>query len=177
MTGLYLFCLIVGLPLLVWMAIGGDADGGDGLSLDVDGEGPLIAIPLSAIAVFMAVFGAIGLVGQWTDTAVVFTFVLALIVAVGGGWASGALLRWAGADDASSEVADYELEGTIAQVALPVSRDHRGKIILDIAGAREQMTASPAGGSTIDAGERVVVVRIEGGVALVAPLGPDYELE
>ena len=58
-----------------------------------------------------------------------------------------------------------------------MSSEYRGKIILDIAGAREQMTAAPVDGSTIDTGERVVVVRIEGGVALVAPLGPTVELE
>ncbi|GJM39447.1 MAG: hypothetical protein DHS20C19_28140 [Acidimicrobiales bacterium] len=177
MTGLYLFCLIVGLPLLLWMAIGGDADGGDGLSLDLDGDGPFVAIPLSAIAFFLAGFGAIGLIGEWTDTPLLVTLLAAGAIGIGAGWGSKALLTWAGADDASSTVADHELEGTIAQVALPVSSEHRGKIILDIAGAREQMTASPADGSTIDAGERVVVVRIEGGVALVAPLGPLMELE
>ena len=72
---------------------------------------------------------------------------------------------------------DHELEGNIARVALPISADHRGKIIVDIAGAREQMTASPADGSTIEPGERVVIVKVERGVALVAPLGPDLELE
>ena len=64
----------------------------------------------------------------------------------------------------------------IANVALPISGEHRGKIILTKAGAREQMTATPVDGSTIDPGERVVIVRVEGGVALVAPLGPDLEL-
>ena len=39
------------------------------------------------------------------------------------------------------------------------------------------MTASPVDGSTIGAGERVVIVKIERGVALVAPLGPDLKLE
>ncbi|NDH11378.1 MAG: hypothetical protein EBY44_06550, partial [Actinobacteria bacterium] len=68
------------------------------------------------------------------------------------------------------------LEGMIADVALPISGEHRGKIILSKAGAREQMTATPVDGSTIDPGERVVIVRVEGGVALVAPLGPDLEL-
>ncbi len=71
---------------------------------------------------------------------------------------------------------DHELEGMIANVALPISGEHRGKIILTKAGAREQMTATPVDGSTIDLGERVVIVRVEGGVALVAPLGPDLEL-
>jgi hypothetical protein len=68
------------------------------------------------------------------------------------------------------------LVAIIANVALPISGEHRGKITLTKAGAREQMTATPVDGSTIDPGERVVIVRVEGGVALVAPLGPDLEL-
>lgn len=177
MTGLYLFCLIVGLPLLLWMAFAGDADGGDGIGFDVDGDGPMAPIPLSAIAFFLATFGAIGVVGDLTDTPFGITLLAAAGLGVAAGWGSRALIRWVGSSEASSEVADHELEGTIAKVALPVSAEHRGKIILDIAGAREQMTAAPADGSTIDAGERVVVVRIEQGVALVAPLGPAVELE
>lgn len=177
MTGLYLFCLIVGLPLLLWMAFGGDADGGDGFGIDVDGDGPMAPIPLSAIAFFLATFGAIGLVGDLTDTPFAVTLLAAAAIGVGAGWGSGTLIRWAGSSDASSEVADHELEGTIAQVSLQVSRAHRGRIVLEIAGAREQMTASPVDGSTIEPGERVVVVGIERGVALVAPLGPAMELE
>ena len=72
---------------------------------------------------------------------------------------------------------DSELEGQIARVALPVSAKHRGKIVLEIAGAREQMTAAPADASTIDIGKPVVVVRVESGVAYVAPLDPDLELD
>lgn len=177
MTGLYIFCLIVGLPLLLWMAFAGDADGGDGLGLDIDGDGPLLPIPVSAIAFFLAGFGALGLVGEWTDTPVPVTIAAALAVGVGAAWGSRWLFRFAGASDASSEVSDREIEGSIAKVALPVSTERRGKIILDIAGAREQMTASPVDGSTIDTGERVVVVRVEDGVALIAPLGPQVELE
>lgn len=177
MTGLYLFCLIVGLPLLLWMAFGGDADGGDGFGFDVDGDGPMAPIPLSAIAFFLAIFGAIGLVGDLTDTPFGVTLLAALGVGLTAGWGSRKLIRWVGSSEASSEVSDHELEGKIAQVALPVSSEHRGKIIIDIAGAREQMTAAPADGSTIETGEKVVVVRIEGGVALVAPLGPSMELE
>ncbi|MEM7142807.1 MAG: NfeD family protein [Actinomycetota bacterium] len=177
MSGLYLFCLIVGLPLLLWMVFAGDADGGDGIGFDVDGDGGLAPIPLSAIAFFLATFGAIGLVGDLTDTPFPVTLAAAVGLAGIAGWGSRAVIRWAGSSEASSEVTDAELEGKIAQVALPVSSEHRGKIILDIAGAREQMTAAPADGSAIDAGERVVVVRVEGGVALVAPLGQTMELE
>ena len=78
---------------------------------------------------------------------------------------------------ASSDVSNAELEGKIASVTLPISTEHRGKIAVTKAGAREQMTASPIDGSSIERGDRVVIVRVEGGVAQVAPLGPELELD
>jgi membrane protein implicated in regulation of membrane protease activity len=101
---------------------------------------------------------------------------VAIITAIAAGAFNSAAFRWLRRNSNSSEVMDHELEGMIADVALPISGEHRGKIILTKAGAREQMTATPVDGSTIDPGERVVIVRVEGGVALVAPLGPDLEL-
>jgi len=177
MSGIYIFFLAVGAPLLVWMAFSGDADGGDGLGIDVDGDGPLLPVPVSAIAFFMATFGFIGVAGGWASVGAVTLLITAAVVAVLAGLASSRAFAWLRATSSSSDVTDAELEGKIAKVALPVSREHRGKIIVDVAGAREQMTASPADGSSIDAGERVVIVRVEAGVALVAPLGPGLELE
>lgn len=176
MTGLYIFSLAVGAPLLLWMAFSGDADA-EGMGIDLDGDGPMTVIPLSAIAFFLTAFGGIGVIGQLTDTGFVMTLIVALVIGVGAGFLSRTAFRWLGGSSASSEVMDAELEGSIARVALPVSTEQRGKIIVDIAGAREQMTASPADGSSIESGERVVIVKVERGVALVARLGPGLELE
>jgi membrane protein implicated in regulation of membrane protease activity len=176
MTGLYLFFLAVGAPLLLWMVFAGDADG-EGVGYDFDGDGELTAIPLSAIAGFMATFGGIGLIGDLTGAGFLLTLLFSIAAAMAMAVATQKLFSLAGDTEMSSEVTSAELEGSIAQVALPVSDEHRGKIIVDIAGAREQMTASPADGSSIDAGEKVVIVRVDRGVALVAPLGRDLELE
>ncbi len=175
MSWLYLFFLAVGAPLLLWMVFVGDSDGGDGLSLD--GDGDMTVIPLSAIAAFMATFGGIGMIGDLTGAGFLITLVLAIVLAAGVGFASHLLFKWIKAPGASSEVTDAELEGKIARVSLPVSDRFRGKIVLDVAGAREQMTASPADGSEIEVGEPVVIVRIEHGVALVAPMPPDLAIE
>jgi membrane protein implicated in regulation of membrane protease activity len=175
MSGIYIFCLLVGLPLLLWMVFAGDGGEGDGLG--VDGDGPLAVIPLSAVAFFLTAFGGIGVLGELTDTGFGVTLLAALAIGAGAGLGSRALFRWLGADSATSEVSDTELEGLIGRVSLPVSDRRRGRIVVEIAGAREQMTASPVDGSSIDKGERVVVVKVDKGVALVAPLGPDLELE
>lgn len=176
MTGLYIFFLAIGAPLLLWMVFVGDADS-DGVGFDFDGDGELTAIPLSAIAGFMATFGGIGLIGDLTGAGFLFTLLFSLAAAMAMAVATTKLFKLAGDTEMSSEVTDAELEGTIARVALPVSEEHRGRIIVEIAGAREQMTASPADGSSIDAGENVVIVKIDRGVALVAPLGRDLELD
>lgn len=175
MTGLYLFCLLVGAPLLLWMVFVGDSDGGDGLSLD--GDGSMTVIPLSAIAASMATFGGIGMIGNLTDTNFAVTLVVALTVALLLGYGAHRLFKWIKAPGATSEVTDAEFEGKIARVSLPISQEFKGKIIVDAAGAREQLTAAPVDGSSLAVGEPVVIVRIEAGVALVAPMGPDLELK
>ena len=176
MTTLYVFFLAVGAPLLVWFAFAGDADA-DGIGGDADAGGPLSVIPLSSVAFVMTFFGLTGLLAGATGANVAFALLLALVIGVVAGALNGAAFSWLRRNSVSSEMTDRELEGQTARVALPVSSEHRGKIIVNISGAREQMTAEPVDGSTIQSGERVVIVRVDRGVALVAPLGPDLELE
>ena len=83
---------------------------------------------------------------------------------------------WVRRHAASSDVSDRELEGSIATASLPIGPGRRGKIVIEIAGARESMTADPADESEIEPGAQVVVVGVENGVAIVAPLGPELEL-
>lgn len=170
MTGLYIFLLAAGGSLLLWLVSAGVADA------DAGGEA-LSVIPLSSIAFFAATFGFVGVVGGATGAGAVALFVTSAVVAVVAGLISTQAFKWIRKNSVSSEVMDSELEGSMARVALELSSDHRGKIIVDMAGAREQMTASPIDGSTIKEGERVVIVKVERGVAIVAPLGPDLRLE
>ena len=179
MTSLYLFCTAVGLPLLLWFAFAGDGDGGDLGEFDggSDADGILAFLSMSTLSFVLAFFGLTGLAFEFLGAATVLAFVLAVVVGVAAGVGNSAAMRWVRRNSTSSEVMDRDLEGTIANVALPISTEHRGKIVLTKAGAREQMTAAPVDGSTIDSGERVVIVRVERGVALVTPLGVDLELE
>lgn len=176
MTGLYIFCLAVGGPLLAWFAFAGDADA-DGVGGDVDGDGPLAWIPLSTIAFVMAFFGATGLIFDLLGTATGLTLVIAIVVALVAGTLNSAAFAWVRRNSSSSEVSDVELEGSIATASMPIGPGRRGKITLEVAGARGWMTASPADDSEIESGSRVVVVGVENGVALVASLGPELELE
>ena len=175
MTGLYVFMLAAGLPLLLWFAFSG-ADA-DGLDLDADSDGVLSVIPLSTIAFVFTFFGGTGVIGGWLGTSAVVTFVLALIVGSVAGGLNSAAFTWLRRNSTSSDVSDRDLEGSIARVALDVTPDQRGRIILDIGGARSQMTAAPVDGTDIEVGARVIVVGVEGGVALVTRLDPEFELD
>ena len=179
MTWLYAFMLAAGAPLLLWFVFsGGDAEmdaGGE-----VDGlSGVFTVVPLSSLAFVATFFGATGLVSEWLGTGGAFTLLLAVVVGVLAGGLNSAAFTYLRRSEASSEVSDREIEGSIARVSLPMSNERRGRIVLTVAGARIQMTSSPIDplddGQAIEAGARVIVVRIEGGVALVTRLDPELE--
>ena len=141
MTALYLFCAAVGIPLLLWFSFAGDADGGDGFG-DADADGPLAFLSLSTLSFVLGFFGLTGLLLDIVGTAGLLTLLVAIITAIAAGAFNSAAFRWLRRNSNSSEVMDHALEGMIADVALPISGEHRGKIILTKAGAREQMTAT-----------------------------------
>ena len=179
MTWLYAFMLAAGAPVLLWFVFtGGDSDMDAGA--EVDGLGEVFAIiPLSSLAFIATFFGATGLVSEWLGTGAVFTLLLAVVVGVLAGGLNSAAFAYLRRSEASSEVSDREIEGSIARVSLPMSNELRGRIVLTVAGARTQMTAAPIDSldvdQTIEAGARVIIVRIEGGVALVTRLDPELE--
>ncbi|MXW97014.1 MAG: hypothetical protein F4Z89_00180 [Acidimicrobiaceae bacterium] len=179
MTWLYAFMLFAGAPVLLWFVFsGGDADMDAGA--EVDGLGDVFSvIPLSSIAFVATFFGATGLVSEWLGTGAVFTLLLAVVVGVLAGVINSAAFAYLRRSEASSDVSDREIEGSIARVSLPMSNERRGRIVLTVAGARTQMTAAPIdpldAGKAIEAGARVIIVRIEGGVALVTRLDPELE--
>lgn len=176
MTGLYIFFLAIGGPLLLWFAFAGDADA-EGLGGDADADGPLSVIPLSSLAFVMAFFGGAGLVLGATGASALLTFILAVVIGVVAGGLNSAAFGWIRRNSTSSEMSDRELEGRIGRVLVPISAEHRGQIVLDLAGVRGQMTASPVDGDDIEKGSRVVVVGVERGVAIVTRLDPEMELE
>ena len=75
-------------------------------------------------------FGLTGLLLEIVGTAGLITLLVAIITAVAAGAFNSAAFRWLRRNSNSSEVMDHELEGMIANVALPISGEHRGKIIL-----------------------------------------------
>ena len=179
MTWLYAFMLCAGAPVLLWFVVsGGDADMEAGA--EADGLSDVFSvIPLSSLAFIATFFGATGLVSEWLGTGTVFSLLLAVVVGVLAGALNSAAFAYLRRSEASSEVSDREIEGSIARVSLAMSNTRRGRIVLKVAGARTQMTAAPIDAlhddQTIESGARVIIVRIESGVALVTRLDPELE--
>ena len=179
MSWLYAFMLAAGAPLLLWFVFsGGDAEVEAGA--EVDGLSEIFTIiPLSSLAFVATFFGATGLVSEWLGTGAIATVLLAVVVGVLAGALNSAAFAYLRRSEASSEVSDREIEGSIARVSLPITSERRGRIVLTVAGARTQMTAAPidplGDDEIIGAGARVIIVRIEGGVALVTRLDPQLE--
>lgn len=180
-NGLFIFALAAGAPLLLWFAFsGGDADLGGNADTDGDGGGVMSVIPLSTLAFVLTFFGVTGLVTRWAGTGPVTALGLALVVGIAAGVLNSTVFAWLRRTEVSSEVTDKELEGTIARVALPVSAQHRGRIVLDVGGSQARMTAAPAPVDSdevgeIEVGAQVIVVSVKDGVALVTRLAPELE--
>ena len=162
---LYIFALAVGLPLLLVFAFGGEL----GVDSDTGSDGGFFSwISLSAVSFGAAFFGLAGLVTVWIGLSTLPGVLIALGVGVLGASFHNALFGWLRRTEASSEMTNRDLLGSTAVVVLEVSAEHRGQIVLNAAGARHRITASPARRSDrLPKGERVIVVGVDGGVALI----------
>lgn len=163
---LYIFSLAVGLPLLLVFAFGGEV-GGDP---DTGSAGGLFSwVSLSALSFGATFFGLGGLAILWAGLSSLPGVLIAAGVGVLGASAHNALFGWLRRSEASSEVTNRDLEGATGSVVLAVSTKRRGQIVVNAAGARHRISASPANqGDRLRRGERVTIMRIDGGVALIA---------
>ena len=190
-TALYLAALAFGAPLLAWLVFGGGGDGGD---LEVstgaaelpagdgaEGSAPvaepgtgsqvMAVLSLTNLAFVATFFGGTGLLSSALGASTLVSGLVAVFVGVSAGAMNGAMFAYLRRSESSSDVADVELVGSLARVTLPIGEQRRGRVALMAAGARVQMTAALADstGPGLDQGDEVVIVDIDGGVAMVVP--------
>ena len=191
MTAVYLFAAVVGWPLVAFLVlfgdtaeaggggdIGGDGGGPDGVGGDAGSGDSSLAdtigsfFSLSGIAFFAAFFGLTGLLLGWMEAGVVATFFAAAGLGVFAAWFHGMLIGWLRRSSSDSSIADAEIAGLPARVSVPLAADRKGRIWVEIAGRRLNYVALPyrLDASTYGVGDTVVVIEVDDGVALVAPM-------
>ncbi len=196
MFGVYLFCAVVGIPLLALLAFGGgDVEGELGIGGDVDFDADIGGdvdvsgasggfgdiswrrrIPASSYVSFVAFFGGVGVVSSTLGVAAVTTLILAVVLGIFAAGVNTALFSVLRNSETDSSMTDKQLEGRIAVVSVPIEGGKRGRVTLDTGGERLQLTAGAADNMpdlSFERGDEVLIVNVEGGVARVVAVDPD----
>jgi hypothetical protein len=177
MLTLYLFALVVGGGLLAFSLIGGHDHGGD-LHGDVGDHALGNAfhfLSLRTLTYFLFVFGGVGAVLTWSWKGWMAPLVLLLAAAAGVG--IGALVSFAfkylRQTDSGDRHSEDSFVGLPARVTLPIPAGGMGKVLVHRGDRTFELLARPHDGSAPTSGwKSVVVVEMNRGVALVAPLDP-----
>ena len=171
---IYVVALVVGALLLGASVIadflGVDDITGDG---DADDAGGLHILTLRGATYFAFVFGAIGtgLRLLTPDVGSVATFGLALGLGLATGSLVDRLFAWIRRNESSSMEGDRSLHGLVAQVVVPLSAHHNGKISVRRGAERLELLARPFAESDGDpaAWQQVIIIDVRDGTALVSP--------
>ncbi len=150
---------------------GSDFGGSDLLGALGDLLGGLLS--LRSIVMFSAFFGSSGLVlaavGYPTAVGLPTALVIGLFAAVVNSALYGFLVR----SNISSQITDQSLEGRPGHVVLPIESGRKGKVRIDLNGQPHFIVAKSyddRSHESMPVGEPVVVVQIDQGTALVAPV-------
>jgi membrane protein implicated in regulation of membrane protease activity len=143
----------------------------------MDGGGPFAAIAsflsFRSMVFFLAFFGLTGLVLSWLDANAVLTALLAIGMGAFAVWLNRTLINYLKTNTSDSQILDSEIEGSVASVILPIGAEQKGRVAVEVGGQLLYFVASPyrpRPDEDYRKGDEVVVVEIEGGAALVAPL-------
>ena len=124
---------------------------------------------LTALTAFVAWFGGIGYLALTAWQLAIGLSLLAALVAglVGWGVVYWFYARIAGGGEGRLDPAEYQLEGTVARVTVPIAGARSGEIQFSRGGARRSEGARSVDGTAIPRGTEVVVVRYDRGIAYV----------
>jgi hypothetical protein len=189
MTGLYLFAVAVGVPLVAWFLFGGDSGdgGGDGGG---DGAGPdegigaimLRRLPLSSMALAAAAFGITGLALGAAGTSAAVAFAGAVVAAVIGAVLNSTAFSYLRRTESTVDASDARLAGSVGRVVLPVGPGRRGRIALTVGDQQVYLsaeahrsldTAAGERAAELEVGAQVLVVEVRHGIATVTRLDPE----
>lgn len=197
MFSLYLFAALVGWPfVLFFLFFSADADTDFDADADVDfdadtdfdadselgmaadgaagvADAVLSIFSFRAIVFLLAFFGATGLILTGLDVNGVVTLLLAIAMGLFAGYLHARLYAYLKRSSVGGTTSNADLRGSRAKVVVPISSASRGRVEVDVDGQPVYVTARPFGQDEFEVGERVVVVEIDEGTALVGKLNLD----
>ena len=174
MFTLYLFALVVGGGLLAF-SLFGDSDS----DAHHDGHGAVQWLSLRTITYFLFVFGGVGAVlsRTWGAATAPIVLVLALLAGLGVGAAVSAAFAYLRRTDTGDRLSDDSFVGLTGKVTLPIGKDGIGKVLVQRGDRTHELLAKSLEGSAESTQwKSVIVVEMQRGTALVAPLDdPAYQ--
>jgi hypothetical protein len=172
MFGFYLFAAILGGGLLVFSLVGGDGTDHDAIGGHHGVDELLLGFfrPRNLIF-FLAAFGVTGTLLTWLNRPGIVVALFAAVMGLGAMTLSHALFTWLGRSDSAQNVlSDIDLEGLAGKVVLSIAPGEAGRVVCEIGGREQYLTARLADGTsaTLETGREVVIVRVANGVAEVS---------
>jgi hypothetical protein len=188
MLTLYLVCLLLGGLLIAVSIFGGgdgdvDVDVAGEADLDVEGDVDVDADAGSGLAAaarflsmrnfvfFVAFFGLTGTLLSLLQDNGMATLVTAVGLGLAAAWAVHALMGYLRSSQSGTLPSPSALAGSQARVVVGIRAAHPGKVDVVAGDRTHQFLAQLHEGAKVDhfeVGDKVVVVRIQDGVALVA---------
>jgi hypothetical protein len=185
MSALYWFALIIGAGLLLLSLFGdilGHGDGPDTGGHDADGHGDAEGFRILSMrnaTYFLFAFGAAGLLVGWAFDGLhpVATAVVAALLGLVAGGISGAVFGWVSRTESGYMADDRGWVGRIGEVVLPLAAAGTGKILVARDGREQELLARPFDREpeSPEQWKSVMIMELENGVALVAPIQGSLE--
>lgn len=173
MMRVYLFSLVVGGGLLLFSLV---SDFGDHDTPDAGGDHAhdgFKFLSLRTLTYLLFGFGATGAALSWAwrgSPLLVFAVASAVGLAIGG--ASAAIFGYLRREESGAREGDQSFVGMSGRVTIPLSSGAPGKVLVRRGDRAFELLARPFGTDVVapDRWTSVVVVEMQGGTAVVAPL-------
>ncbi|MBR9991243.1 MAG: hypothetical protein KFH98_15885 [Gemmatimonadetes bacterium] len=174
MVTIYWFALIVGGGMLA-ASLFGDLFGADIDDVDTGDSGHAAKIlSLRNITYFLFAAGATGVLLNWVSPlAAVGTAVISTAVGIVGAGAAAMLFNYVKRTESGERDAEDSFIGCTGRLTLPFASEHAGRVMIRRGDREFELRAKPfdAASNAARIGSSIVVIEMDGGTALVAPMG------
>lgn len=179
MIAVYSFAAIFGGLLVAIFALGvGDFDSDIEIDTDAGFDSPDVSGALQVfssvlsvrnIVFFAAFFGVGGLLLTFVGAGSALTVILAVGTGLGAAVMNHTLFGYVKRTSSDSMVGNARIAGNVAKVILPIATERKGRVSVTVDGHQIYLVALPYNDTDdiFDIGDRVVIVTVDNGSALV----------